>query len=180
MHRISENSGTSMKADSTPTPAAPTKRPMSAVTIGRPMATTEPKAISSTMMATAMPMSSLLGPFFSSRASCPVNSVCTPPALGVARCGLRVVQLRDGELVERVGDVDVGGLPVCAERRRLCAERVGDAGDVVAGRQLLTGLVDDRFVVGVVEAAVVGVDDDACRLAALAREPVVQDVGRSL
>ena len=53
MHRISENSGTSMKADSTPTPAAPTKRPMSAVTIGRPMATTEPKAISSTMIGDA-------------------------------------------------------------------------------------------------------------------------------
>ena len=28
MHRISENSGTSRKADSTPTPAAPTKMPM--------------------------------------------------------------------------------------------------------------------------------------------------------
>ena len=34
---------------------------MSAVTIGRPMATTEPKATSSTMMATPTPMSSLLG-----------------------------------------------------------------------------------------------------------------------
>ncbi len=36
---------------------------------------------------------------------------------GVARCGLGVVQLGDGELVERVGDVDVGGLPVLAECR---------------------------------------------------------------
>ena len=50
-----------MNADSTPTPAAPTKMPISAVTIGRPIATTEPKAISSTMMATPMPISSLLG-----------------------------------------------------------------------------------------------------------------------
>ena len=34
-HRISENSGTSRTAESTPTPAAPTKMPMSAVTIGQ-------------------------------------------------------------------------------------------------------------------------------------------------
>ena len=61
MQRISENSGTSMKADSTPTPAAPTKMPNSAVTIGSPMATTEPKATSSTMIATPTPISSLLG-----------------------------------------------------------------------------------------------------------------------
>ena len=64
-HRIRENSGTSMKAESTPTPAAPTKMPSSAVTIGRPIATTDPKAISSTMMATPMPISSLLGAFCS-------------------------------------------------------------------------------------------------------------------
>lgn len=50
--RIRENSGTSKKADSTPTPAAPTKMPMSAVTIGSPLATTDPKATSNTMMAT--------------------------------------------------------------------------------------------------------------------------------
>ena len=61
MQRISEKSGTSMNADRRPTPAAPTKTPMRAVTIGRPIATTEPNATSSTMMATAMPMSSLLG-----------------------------------------------------------------------------------------------------------------------
>ena len=36
---------------------------MSAVTIGRPIATTEPKATSSTMMATPTPISSLLGVF---------------------------------------------------------------------------------------------------------------------
>ena len=45
MQRIRENSGTSMKAESTPTAAAPTKMPTSAVTIGRPIATTEPNAI---------------------------------------------------------------------------------------------------------------------------------------
>ena len=39
------------------------------------MATTEPNAINSTMMATPMPMSSLLGSFFASWASAPVNSV---------------------------------------------------------------------------------------------------------
>ncbi len=36
---------------------------------------------------------------------------------GVARCDLGIVQLRDGELVEGVGDVDVGGLAVLAECR---------------------------------------------------------------
>ena len=60
-HRMRENSGTSRKADRTPTPAAPTKMPISAVTIGSPIATTEPKATSSTMMATPTPISSLLG-----------------------------------------------------------------------------------------------------------------------
>ena len=62
-----------------------------------------------------------------------------------------------------------------------CGERIGDAGNIVAGRQLLTGLVDDRFVIGVVEPAVIGyVDDDARRLSGTAREPLVQDVGGSL
>ena len=60
-HRMSENSGTSRKADRIPTLAAPTKMPMSAVPIGSPIATTEPKASSSTMMATPTPISSLLG-----------------------------------------------------------------------------------------------------------------------
>ena len=59
--RIRENSGTSRKAESTPTPAAPTKMPSSAVAIGSPIATTDPKATSSTMMATPTPISSLLG-----------------------------------------------------------------------------------------------------------------------
>ena len=43
--------------------------PMSAVTIGRPIATTEPNATSSTMMATPTPISSLLGVFCASWAS---------------------------------------------------------------------------------------------------------------
>ena len=67
-----------------------------------------------------------------------------------------------------------------AERRGLRGERIGDAGDVVARRQLLTGLVDGRFVVGVVEPAVIGVEDDASRLAGVAGESVLQDVGGSL
>ena len=78
--RISENSGTSMTAESTPTPAAPTKMPMRAVAIGSPMATTEPKATSSTMMATPTPISSLLGSSCASRAREPVSSTWTPPA----------------------------------------------------------------------------------------------------
>ena len=78
--RIRENSGTSRKAESTPTPAAPTKMPSSAVAIGRPIATTDPKATSSTMMATPTPMSSLLGSSCARRAREPVSSTCTPSA----------------------------------------------------------------------------------------------------
>ena len=43
--------------------------------------------------------------------------------------------------------------------------------------ELGASLVDGRRVAGVVEAPVVGVEHDAGRLAALAREAVVQDVG---
>jgi hypothetical protein len=50
----------------------------------------------------------------------------------------------------------------------------------VATGQVLTYLVDDGFVIGVVEPAVIDVDDDACRLAGAAGEPVAQDVGGSL
>ena len=46
--------------------------------------------------------------------------------------------------------------------------------------ELRAGFGDDRRVVGVVEAALVGVEHDAGGLAALAREAVVQDVGRVL
>ncbi len=45
-----------------------------------PIATTEPNATSSTMIATPMPMSSLLGADCTTWASAPVNSVCTPAA----------------------------------------------------------------------------------------------------
>ncbi len=93
---------------------------------------------------------------------------------------LRVGELRHGELVERVRHVDVRRLPVGAERRGLRGEGIGDGGDVVAGRQLLTGAVDGRFVLAVVESPVLDVEDNARRLAGLARESVRQDVGRPL
>jgi hypothetical protein len=80
MQRIREKSGTSMTADSTPTPAAPTNTPINAVTIGRPIATTEPNAISNTRMATPMPMSSLAGASCFACASSPVKFVSTPAA----------------------------------------------------------------------------------------------------
>ena len=51
---------------------------MTAVTIGSPMATTEPNAMSSTTTATAMPMSSLLGSDVTTWASSPVKLVATP------------------------------------------------------------------------------------------------------
>jgi len=94
--------------------------------------------------------------------------------------GHRVVELRGGELVERIGDVDVRGVPVGADRRRLRRERIRDCGHVTSARKLGPGLLDDRRVGGVVEASVVGVEHDAGGLATLAREPVVQDVGRVL
>ena len=70
---------------------------------------------SSTMIATPMPISSLLGVSCASWASAPVSS--TLHAAGAGGVGDRrgVVELRGGELVDRVGDVDVGGLPVGAD-----------------------------------------------------------------
>ena len=50
------------------------------MTIGRPIATTDPNAMSNTMMATAMPMSSLLGSSVATWASSPVKFVSTPAA----------------------------------------------------------------------------------------------------
>ncbi len=51
--------------------------PMIAVRIGRPMAITEPNAMSSTMIAARMPMTSLAG-IAASPNQLPANSTCTP------------------------------------------------------------------------------------------------------
>ena len=67
--------GTSVKPANTPTAAPPRRMPMSAVPIGRPMATTEPNAMSSTMTATPRPIISLPGSACSTCARLPVNSV---------------------------------------------------------------------------------------------------------
>ena len=80
MQRIIEKSGTSITADRTPTQAAPTNTPINAVTIGSPIATTEPNAMSSTMIATAIPMSSLAGASCFACARSPVKFVSTPAA----------------------------------------------------------------------------------------------------
>src|SRR5690349_3209422 len=84
MQRINEKSGTSMNADSTPTPAAPTKTPTIAVKLGGPTATAEPTATGNTIIATAMPTSALLGASSAARASSPVKLVCTPAARVIA------------------------------------------------------------------------------------------------
>ena len=49
------------RGDRRPMPASEIAMPMSAVTIGRPIAISEPNAISSTMIAARMPMTSLAG-----------------------------------------------------------------------------------------------------------------------
>ena len=69
----------------------------------------------------------------------PVSSVCTPAARAASATAMASSSCVVVELVERVGDVDVGGLPVGAERRGLGRERVGDAGDVVPVGELLRG-----------------------------------------
>ena len=91
-----------------------------------------------------------------------------------------VLELGSGQLVDRVGDVDVGGPPVGAEGRRLRRKRIGHAGHVVARGESRSGFFDRRGVADVVEAAVVGVKHDAGGLAALAREPVIEDISRVL
>src|SRR5437660_6534360 len=54
--RMGVTDGTLKKAASTPTPESPTSRPTMAVTIGKPAATADPKAINSTMSAAPSPI----------------------------------------------------------------------------------------------------------------------------
>ena len=180
MHRISENSGTSITAERTPTAEAPTKRPNSAVMIGRPIATTEPNATSSTMIATPMPISSLLGSSPPSSARGPVNSVSTPAARAVSAATVASSKCVDRQRVDGVREVDVRGAAVGAQRCRLGIERVGDARDVGAGGELLSDPFDGRVVWDVVEPAGVDVEHDPCGLPATARESLVEDVDGSL
>ena len=116
MHRISENSGTSMKADSTPTAAAPTKMPISAVHDRQPHrdhgAEREQQHDDRDADADQLAARRLL--LRAARAA-PVSSTCTPAARAASRRRSGVVELRGRELVDRVGDVDVGRLPVGAD-----------------------------------------------------------------
>ena len=97
--------------------------------------------------------------------------------LGPVGHGHGIVQLLGRQLVERVGDVEVGGLPIGAHGRRLWRQRVGHAGDVGASRELLASPLDGRGVPGAVEASGVGVEHDASGQSALAREAVGEHVG---
>ena len=90
--------------------------PISAVTIGRPIATTEPNATSSTMIATPTPISSLLGVFCRELGELAGElDVCTPPARAASATAVASSSCVGGELVDRVGDVDVRRLPVGAD-----------------------------------------------------------------
>ena len=176
-HRISENSGMSITAERTPTPAAPTKMPSSAVTIGSPIATTEPNAISEHDDRDAD--SDQLAARCLLRQQRERSGELDLHAARVGRVGdgKRVVELRGGQLVEGVGDIEVASLPVGADGRSLRCERVGDGDNGGSSAELGSGLLDGCVVICVVEPPVVGVQHDAGRQPTLAREPVVQDIG---
>ena len=114
--------------------------------IVNPIATTEPNAISSTMMATPIPMSSLLGARLHDLGERAGELRLHAGRAGGDRRRCRVVELRDGELGHGVRDVDVRRLSVGTDRGRLRSERIGDAGNGMAGRQLLASLLDGRLV----------------------------------
>src|SRR5262249_32571825 len=87
-----------------------------------------------------------------------------------------VMQLGGGELVEGVGDVEVGGPPVGTEGGGFGGERIGHTGDGGAVGEPGAGLLDRAGVVLVVEAAAGRMEDDPGGPPAPAREAVVQDI----
>ena len=114
-------------------PSMPTPTPISAVSSGRPAASSEPKVIVSTNSATITPSTSPIGGSLSTGAAEPPYSTC---GAGVVRGGLRDrvglrradVGLRDRELQVGVGDPAVlGDAPVWTGRtpRRRPARRRG-------------------------------------------------------
>ena len=96
-------------------PARPVPTPISAVSIGRPAATIEPKVISSTTIATTTPMPSVEPIAGACATAPPPSSICSPStslaAAIVAELGLgRLRDLGDlaGERGLREGDPLVG------------------------------------------------------------------------
>ena len=86
MARIGATDDTSTKLAATVMPVIATPRPMSAVSSGSPIATTEPNEMSSTTMATPMPISSDSRPGSSTLAfiTSPPNWTSRPASCAVA------------------------------------------------------------------------------------------------
>ena len=77
------NSGIVMTCDSRPAISVPEKMPARATPIGRPMASTEPKAMMRMMMANPRPSASDDGTSNSANAA-PPTSTCSPSSSGMA------------------------------------------------------------------------------------------------
>ena len=91
---------------SKPARMVPTPMPASAMPIGSPMASTEPNARISTMIAKARPSSSELGTS-NSASSAPPSSICTPSISGIASRMSVPITVASSSVTSR-------GNPICA------------------------------------------------------------------
>ena len=124
-------------------PSMPTPTPKSAVSSGRPAASSEPKVTASTTIATSTPSTSPIGGSLSIAAAEPPYSTCAAASAVAASiasvCGRADLHLRDREL-----QVGVGDPPVLGHGAGL--ERVGRRGHVLDAAEALHGLLDRRLV----------------------------------
>ena len=114
----------------TPMPAIEIAMPIRAVAIGRPIAISDPNAMSSTMIAATMPMTSLAGIEFSPNHA-PANCTFTPAAFtGAARSlTCRGDVLRMVVVAVRGSDASDGDRPVRREQEWLHADHTVHVGD---------------------------------------------------
>ena len=165
MPMIEEKSGMERTLLSRPAMMEPTTMPARAVPMGRPMASTEPNARISTMMAKARPSTSELGGSNSAK-TWPPSSTWRPGTSGNG--GLHLLRevggLLDGE-VARQTDAREGDRAVLGDLLgSLGAVRRRDAGDLVDRRHLGEEL-RHRLLHGRVGDALLGPEDDGAALA---------------